>query len=62
MRGCEVSRRSVRGYQAAVCVHVDSQSGCFVVDEADFALERERVGTSSSFVYLLEMGYSMLVY
>ena len=27
VRGCEVSRRSVRGYQAAVCVHVDTQSG-----------------------------------
>jgi len=39
VRGCEVSRRSVRGYQAAVCVHVDTQSGCFGGDEADFALQ-----------------------
>ena len=38
VRGCEVSRRSVRGHQAAVCVHVDTQSGCFGGDEADFAL------------------------
>ena len=34
-----MSRRSVRGYQAAVCVHVDTQSGCFGGDEADFALQ-----------------------
>jgi hypothetical protein len=27
VRGCEVSRRSVRGYHTAVCVHVDTQSG-----------------------------------
>jgi hypothetical protein len=39
VRGCEVSRRSVRGYQAAVCVHVDTQSGCFGAGEADFALQ-----------------------
>jgi hypothetical protein len=38
VRGCEVSRRSVRGHQAAVCVHVHTQSGCFGGDEADFAL------------------------
>ena len=39
MRGCEVSRRSVRGFQASVCVHVDTHSGCFDSDEADFALQ-----------------------
>ena len=33
--------RSVRGYQAAVCVHVDTQSGCFHGEEAQalFALQ-----------------------
>ena len=36
---CEASMRSVRGYQAAVCVHVDKQSACFGGDEADFALQ-----------------------
>ena len=39
VRGCEVSMRSVRGYQAAVCVHVDKQSACFGGDEADFVLQ-----------------------
>jgi hypothetical protein len=29
VRGCGVSRRSMRGYHAAVCVDVDTQSGCF---------------------------------
>ena len=29
----------MEGYQAAVCVHVDTQSGCFCGDEAYFALE-----------------------
>ena len=37
VRGCEASMRSVRGYQAAICVHVDTESGCFGCDEADFA-------------------------
>ena len=27
VRGCKVSRRGVRGYQAAVCVHVDLPVG-----------------------------------
>ena len=27
VRGCEVPMRSMRGYQAAVSVHVDTQSG-----------------------------------
>ena len=39
VKGCKVSRPSVRGYQAAVCVHVDTQSGCFGGDEADCALQ-----------------------
>ena len=39
VRGCDTSGRSVRGYQAAVCVHVDTQSGCFGGDEVDFALQ-----------------------
>ena len=29
----------MRGYQAAVCVLVDTQSGCLGGDEADFALQ-----------------------
>ena len=29
----------MRGYKTAVCVHVDTQSGCFGGDEADFALQ-----------------------
>ena len=37
--GGVVTRRSVRGYQAAVCAHVDTQSGCFGGDEVDFALQ-----------------------
>jgi hypothetical protein len=37
MRGVE--RRSVGGYKAAVCVHVDTQSGCLGGDEADCALQ-----------------------
>ena len=49
VRGFEVSRRSVRGYQAAVCVHVDTQSGCFGGDEADFALQKERALFSDEF-------------
>ena len=32
----EVSRRSARGYRAAVCVHFDTQSGCFYGDEGYF--------------------------
>ena len=39
VRGWEVSRRSVRGYQAAVCAHVDTQSGCFGGDETNFAFQ-----------------------
>ena len=35
VRGYEVSRRSVRGYQTAVCVDVDTQGGCFGGDEAE---------------------------
>jgi hypothetical protein len=35
VRGCEVSRRSERGY----CVHINTQRGCFGGDEADFALQ-----------------------
>jgi hypothetical protein len=34
-----VSRRSVRCYQAADGVHVDTQSRCFCGDEAYFALQ-----------------------
>ena len=34
-----MSRRSVRGYPAAVCVQVDTPSGCFFGDEAYFALQ-----------------------
>ena len=37
VRGCEVSRSSTRGYQAAVCVHVDTQRVCFGGDQANFA-------------------------
>ena len=32
-------RPSTRGYQAAVCVHVDTQSSGFCSDEAHFALQ-----------------------
>ena len=39
VRGCEVSRRSMRGYHAAVCVHVDRKNDCFGGDEADFVLQ-----------------------
>ena len=39
MRGSEASRRSTRGDQAAVCVHIDTQSSGFGSDEAYFALQ-----------------------
>ena len=39
MRGSEASRRSTRGDQAAVCVHIDTQSSGFGSDEAHFALQ-----------------------
>ena len=34
VRGSEASRRSTRGDQAAVCVHIDTQSSGFGSDEA----------------------------
>ena len=39
VRGSEASRRSTRGDQAAVCVHIDTQSSGFCSDEAHFALQ-----------------------
>ena len=39
MRGSEASRRSTRGDQAAVCVHIDTQSSGFGSDEAHFSLQ-----------------------
>ena len=39
VRGSEAPRRSTRGYQATVCVHIDTQSSSFCGDEADFALQ-----------------------
>ena len=39
VRGSEASRRSARGDQAAVCVHIDTQSSGFGSDEAHFALQ-----------------------
>ena len=39
MRGSEAPRRSTRGDQAAVCVHIDTQSSGFCGDEAYFALQ-----------------------
>ena len=39
VRGSEASRRSTRGDQAAVCVHIDTQSSGFGSDEAHFALQ-----------------------
>ena len=38
VRGSEASRRSTRGDQAAVCVHIDTQSSGFGSDEAHFIL------------------------
>ena len=40
LRGCEVSRRSVRGYEAAVCVHVDTQSSR--PDDTDHNKKKDR--------------------
>ena len=39
--GCKLwdSGFRISGYHAAVCVHVDTQSGCFGGDVADFALQ-----------------------
>jgi hypothetical protein len=34
-----VTRCHVFGYLAAICVHIDTQSGCFRGDEALFALQ-----------------------
>ena len=34
VRGSEAARRSARGDQAAVCLHIDTQSGGFGSDEA----------------------------
>jgi hypothetical protein len=56
VRGCEVSRRSVRGDQAAACVHVDTQSGCFGGDAADFAL-RTRVECRAAEAELVRFVY-----
>ena len=40
VRGSEASRRSTRGDQTAVCVHIDTQSSGFPgSDEAHFALQ-----------------------
>jgi hypothetical protein len=39
VRGSEAPRRSTRGDQAAVCVHIDTQSSGFGSDEAHFALQ-----------------------
>ena len=39
VRGSEASRRSARGDQAAVCVHIDTQSGGFGSDEAHLSTE-----------------------
>jgi hypothetical protein len=33
------ARLTDRGYHPAVCIHVDTQSGCFGGNEADFALQ-----------------------
>ena len=39
VRGSEAPRRSTQGDQAAVCVHIDTQSSGFGSDEAHFALQ-----------------------
>ena len=39
VRGSEAPRCSTRGDQAAVCVHIDTQSSGFGSDEAHFALQ-----------------------
>ena len=39
VRGSKVPRRSTRAYQAAVRVHIDTQSSGFCSDEAHFALQ-----------------------
>jgi hypothetical protein len=39
VRGSEAPRRGTRGNQAAVCVHIDTQSSGFGSDEAYFALQ-----------------------
>ena len=39
MRGSEAPRRSTRGDQAAVCVHIHTQSSGFGSNEAHFALQ-----------------------
>ena len=39
VRGSEASRRSTRGDQAAVCVHIDTLSSGLGSDEAHFALQ-----------------------
>ena len=41
VRGSQAPRRSTRGYQAAVCFHIDTQSSGFGSDEAHFALQTE---------------------
>ena len=39
VKGSEAPRRSTQGDQAAVCVHIDTQSSGFGSDEAHFALQ-----------------------
>ena len=41
VRGSEAPRSSTRGDQAAVCVHIDTQSSGFGSDDAHFALQTE---------------------
>jgi hypothetical protein len=55
-RGCEVSRRSVRGYQAAVCVHVGTLGGCFGGDEAEFALQTRVVSAIAGSIEAVSYG------
>jgi hypothetical protein len=43
VRGSEAPRRSTRGDQAAVCVHIDTQSSGFGSDEARFALNKSSI-------------------
>ena len=39
-----MTERSVRGYHAVVCVHVDTQSGCFRGEEASSGHEGDMTG------------------
>ena len=47
VRGSEAPRRSTRGDQAAVCVHIDTQSSGSGSDEAHFALQTNQKSSMS---------------